>query len=94
MVQEPIEDSASDGAITVEDSGPLFEGFVGSNGDGATLVALGPSLLGLKDLFSRAKPLASMKPSLSRPAAKILFFLFLIHFGRRLATTHLLGFGV
>jgi hypothetical protein len=34
-----------------------------------------------------------MKPSLSRPAAKILFFLFLIHFGRRLATTHLLGFG-
>jgi hypothetical protein len=33
-----------------------------------------------------------MKPSLSRPAAKILFFLFLIHFGRRLATTYLLGF--
>ena len=56
MVQEPVEDSASDGAITVEDSGPLFEGFVGSNGDGATLVALGPWLLGLKDLFTRAKP--------------------------------------
>jgi hypothetical protein len=34
-----------------------------------------------------------MKPSLSRPAAKNSFFLFLIHFGRRLATTHHLGFG-
>jgi hypothetical protein len=31
MVQEPIEDSASDGAITVKDAGPLFESFVGSN---------------------------------------------------------------
>ena len=39
-----IEDSASDGAITVEDSGPLFEGFVGSNDDGATLVALADNL--------------------------------------------------
>jgi hypothetical protein len=33
-----------------------------------------------------------MKPRLSRPAAKILSFLFLIPFGRCLATTHLLGF--
>jgi hypothetical protein len=39
-------DGASDGAITVEDSGPLFEGFVGSNGDGATLVALADNLEG------------------------------------------------
>jgi hypothetical protein len=43
--------------------------------------------------YQGRKPLPSMKPSLSRPAAKILFFLFLIHFGRRLAATHLLGFG-
>ena len=45
------------------------------------------------DALTRVAPRASMKPSLSRPAAKILFFLFLIHFGGRLATTHLLGFG-
>jgi hypothetical protein len=36
---------------------------------------------------------ASMKPSLSRPAAKNIFFLFLVDFDRHLATTHLLGFG-
>jgi hypothetical protein len=46
-----------------------------------------------KEQSLKGEPLASMKPSLSRPATKNSFFLFLIHFGRRLATTHHLGFG-
>jgi ABC-type glutathione transport system ATPase component len=42
---------------------------------------------------TRLKPWASMKPTtLSRPAGKF-FLLFLIHFGRRLTTPHLFGFG-
>ena len=28
MVKEPIEDGGSDGAITVKDGGPSFEGFI------------------------------------------------------------------
>jgi hypothetical protein len=44
-------------------------------------------------VFPGLKPWASMKPSLSRPAAKIVFFLFLVHFGRPLAITDMFGFG-
>jgi hypothetical protein len=36
---------------------------------------------------------ASMKPSLSRRAVKIVFVLFFVRFYRHLTTTHLFGFG-
>jgi hypothetical protein len=36
---------------------------------------------------------ASMKPSLSRPAVRIVFVLFFVRFYRCLTTTHLFGFG-
>jgi hypothetical protein len=34
-----------------------------------------------------------MKPTLSRPAVNIVFFLFFVRFSRHLATAHLFGFG-
>jgi hypothetical protein len=40
------------------------------------------------------KPWASMKPILSRPAAKKVLSYFLVNFGRFLATTPRHGFGV
>jgi hypothetical protein len=41
----------------------------------------------------RLEAYASMKPNLSRLAAKNVFFLFLVNFDRHLATTHIFGFG-
>jgi hypothetical protein len=40
VVQEPIEGGRGNGAITVKDSGPLFESFVGGDDDRITFVAL------------------------------------------------------
>jgi hypothetical protein len=39
-VKEAIEDGGGDGAIAVEDSGPLFKGFVGGDDDRTAFVAL------------------------------------------------------
>ncbi len=38
MVEESVEDSGGDGGIAVEDGGPIFEGFVGGEDDGAAFV--------------------------------------------------------
>ena len=40
MVKEAIKDGGGDGAIAVEDSGPLFKGFVGGDDDRTAFVAL------------------------------------------------------
>ena len=39
VVEEAVEDGGGDGGVAVEDGGPLFEGFVGGQDDGAALVA-------------------------------------------------------
>ena len=39
MVEETVEHGGSDGAITVEDGSPLFEGFVGGKDDRSAFVA-------------------------------------------------------
>jgi hypothetical protein len=47
-------------------------------------------------LFVKPTPVlngASMKPSLSRPAVKIVFVLFFVRFYQHRTTTHLFGFG-
>ena len=44
MVKEAVEDGGGDSAVAVEDSRPLLEGFVGSEHDGAALVALADEL--------------------------------------------------
>jgi len=44
VVKKAIEDSGSNGAITVEDSRPLFEGFVGGDDDGTAFVSLADDL--------------------------------------------------
>src|SRR5208337_482546 len=44
VVEQPIQDGRGDGAIVVEDAGPLFEGFVSSQHDGATFVTLADDL--------------------------------------------------
>jgi len=33
VVKEAVEDGSGDGGVTVEDGGPLFEGFVGGQDD-------------------------------------------------------------
>jgi hypothetical protein len=38
VVKEAIEDGGGDGAIAVEDSGPLFKGFVGGDDDQNLLI--------------------------------------------------------
>ena len=40
MVKEAIKDGGGDGAIAVEDSGPLFKGSVGGDDDRTAFVAL------------------------------------------------------
>ena len=44
MVQEAVEDGGGQGAVVVEDLGPVFEGSVGGDDDGALLVALADDL--------------------------------------------------
>ena len=39
VVEEAVEHSGGDGGVAVEDGGPLFEGFVGGEDDGAPFVA-------------------------------------------------------
>ncbi len=39
VVEEAVEDGGGDGGVAVEDGGPLFEGFVGGEDDGALFVA-------------------------------------------------------
>ena len=39
VVEEAVEDGGGDGGVAVEDGGPLFEGFVGGQDDGAAFVA-------------------------------------------------------
>ena len=43
-MKKPIEHGGGDGAITVEDGRPLFEGFVGGNDDRTAFVALADDL--------------------------------------------------
>ena len=43
-MKKAIEDSGGSGAIAVEDSGPLFEGFVRGNDDGTAFVSLADDL--------------------------------------------------
>src|SRR6266567_4251284 len=43
-MKKAIEDGGGNGAIAVEDSGPLFEGFVGGNDDGTAFVSLADDL--------------------------------------------------
>ena len=44
MVEEAVEDGAGDGAVVVEDAGPLLEGLVGGHDEGTTFVALADDL--------------------------------------------------
>ena len=44
MVKEAIEDGRGDGAIAVEDGGPLFKGFVGGDDERTAFVALADDL--------------------------------------------------
>jgi hypothetical protein len=44
VVKEAVEDGGGNGAVAVKDSGPLLEGFVGGEHDGAALVALADDL--------------------------------------------------
>ena len=44
VMEEPVQDGRGEGAVIVEDAGPLFEGFVGGQHDGAALVALADDL--------------------------------------------------
>ena len=44
VMKEAVEDGGGNGAITVKDSWPLLEGFVGGEHDGAALVALADNL--------------------------------------------------
>ena len=44
MVEEAVEDGGGDGGVVVEDGGPVLEGFVGGEDDGALFVALGDDL--------------------------------------------------
>ena len=39
VVEESVEHGGGDGGVAVEDGGPLFEGLVGGQDDGAALVA-------------------------------------------------------
>jgi len=43
-MKKAIEDGGGNGAIAVEDSGPLFEGFVRGNDDGTAFVSLADDL--------------------------------------------------
>ena len=44
VVEKAVEDGGGNGAVAVEDCGPLLEGFVGGEHDGAALVALADRL--------------------------------------------------
>ena len=44
MVQKTVQQGGSRGGITGEDSGPVLEGDIGGNDDGAVLVAFGDHL--------------------------------------------------
>src|SRR5258707_13872505 len=44
VVKQSVQDGGGDGAVVVEDGGPLLEGFVGRQNDGAALVALADDL--------------------------------------------------
>ncbi len=44
VVEEAVEDGGGDGAVVVEDGGPLLEGLVGGEDDGAAFVALADDL--------------------------------------------------
>ncbi len=44
MVQKTVQQGGSHGGITGEDSGPVLEGDIGGNDDGAVLVAFGDDL--------------------------------------------------
>ena len=44
MMQQSIQDGRGNGAVIVEDAGPLFERFVGRQDDGTTLVTLADDL--------------------------------------------------
>jgi hypothetical protein len=44
VVEKAVEDGGGNGAVAVEDCGPLLEGFVGGEHDGAALVALADDL--------------------------------------------------
>src|SRR6266481_4849407 len=43
-MKKAIQDSGGNGAIAVEDRGPLFEGFIGGNNDGTAFVSLADDL--------------------------------------------------
>src|SRR6478672_343959 len=43
-MKKAVEDGGGDGAIAVEDRGPLFEGFVGGKDDGTAFVSLADDL--------------------------------------------------
>ena len=44
VVEKAVEDGGGNGAVAIEDGGPLLEGFVGGEHDGAALVALADDL--------------------------------------------------
>ncbi len=44
MMQQPVQDGRGNGAVIVENAGPLFERFVGRQHDGAAFVALADDL--------------------------------------------------
>jgi hypothetical protein len=44
VVQKTVEQSGSHGSITGKDSGPVLEGDIGGDDDGAVLVAFGDNL--------------------------------------------------
>ena len=44
MVKEPVQDGRGNGAVVVENGGPMFKGLVGGQDDGAALVTLADGL--------------------------------------------------
>ena len=44
MMEEAIQDCGGNGAVVIENRGPMFEGFVGGQGDGAAFIALADDL--------------------------------------------------
>ena len=44
MMEQAIQHRGGNGAVVIENRGPLFEGFVGGQGNGSSLVALADDL--------------------------------------------------
>jgi hypothetical protein len=58
VVQKTVEQGGSHGGVTGEDSGPVLEGDIGGDDDGAMLVAFGDNL---EQQLSASRPISQSK---------------------------------